>query len=313
MGSQSTSHPSVSSVALELCLSSAFLLASLFASRLVGAPSYPSGTSSSWLAVCLCLCLCLGHVLSRLVLSFALSGIFHYYSYLTLHDWLDPDTDGPYRTGKTPKSSSQPPPLTSCLHLDLTRLDNLPHGHIRLFRLTIEVPGPRTSSNLSTSHITMGSFPISRRRFCLPSVVVVSVFLSIVFIATFLSRPAYLDHLPDVLPTLEEHLPSFTDRYNNKSGKKGGAAPVSKKNKGWKFDTTRDANSYSLDSEQCNIAFPGLFAEIERGVAAQKALGNVTPRQLNISERGRGALRGMIVDQQVSALLPGSWIFFRHI
>lgn len=108
-------------------------------------------------------------------------------------------------------------------------------------------------------------------------------------------------------------MPSFTDRYNNKSGKKGGAAPVSKKNKGWKFDTTRDANSYSLDSEQCNIAFPGLFAEIERGVAAQKALGNVTPRQLNISERGRGALRGMIVDQQVSALLPGLWIFWTRL
>ncbi|KAK9440041.1 DUF821 domain-containing protein [Metarhizium brunneum] len=150
----------------------------------------------------------------------------------------------------------------------------------------------------------MGPLPIFKRRFCGPSIVIVAAFLFLLSIATLLSRPAYLEHLPDVLPSLEEQLPSFGDRnkfgsQTNKSGKKGYVSP---KNKAWKFNPVRDANSYSLDSEQCNMAFPGLFAEIERGVDAQKARGNITPKQLNISERGRGALRGMIVDQQLYIL-----------
>lgn len=149
----------------------------------------------------------------------------------------------------------------------------------------------------------MGPLPIFKRRFCGPSIVIVAAFLFLLSIATLLSRPAYLEHLPDVLPALEDQLPSFGDRskfgsQTNKSGKKG---YVSAKNRAWKFNPVRDANSYSLDSEQCNMAFPGLFAEIERGVDAQRARGNITPKQLNISERGRGALRGMIVDQQVRA------------
>ncbi|TWU70633.1 hypothetical protein ED733_001181 [Metarhizium rileyi] len=142
----------------------------------------------------------------------------------------------------------------------------------------------------------MGSLPILKRRLCFPSFVIVASFLSILFVTTFLSRPAYFERFPEVLPSLENQLPGFGD-------KKGGAeSHVSSKNKGWKFNSDRDANTYSLDSEQCNIAFPGLFAEIERGVATQKALGNITPKQLNISGRGRGALRGMIVDQQLYVL-----------
>lgn len=75
--------------------------------------------------------------------------------------------------------------------------------------------------------------------------------------------------------------------------------PASQKNRGWKYDPTRDASNYFLSSEQCHIAFPGLFGEVERGVAAQQQIGKVTEEQLDISDRDGGALRGMILDQQV--------------
>lgn len=140
-----------------------------------------------------------------------------------------------------------------------------------------------------------------RRRLGLPTIVIVAIFLSIVLSITFLSRPTYLDQLPEVIPSIEDQLLDFGGRkglnsQSDKYTKKG----ISRKNKGWSFNSARDANSYSLDSEQCNIAFPGLFAEIERGVTAQKALGsNIKPEQLNLTERGKGALRGKIYNNQV--------------
>ena len=139
----------------------------------------------------------------------------------------------------------------------------------------------------------MGTFPILKRRLCGPSIVVVAAFLSIVLIATLISRPAYVERLPEVLPALEDQIHSIGDKAKTKN------PGASQKNKAWRFDSARDANSYSLDAEQCNIAFPGLFKEIERSVAMQKTLGKITSKQLNISERDRGALRGMIIDQRV--------------
>ena len=74
---------------------------------------------------------------------------------------------------------------------------------------------------------------------------------------------------------------------------------------GWKFDPSRDSTAYILDSEQCQSAFPGLFAEIERGVASRKELGNITAEDLDISPRGNGAVHALILDQQVCAtILP---------
>lgn len=81
------------------------------------------------------------------------------------------------------------------------------------------------------------------------------------------------------------------------------AIPMSTSTKGWKYDTTRDSTAYALDTEQCQTAFPGLFEEIERGVATRKELGNITAEQMDISTRMDGALHAMILDQKVCAII----------
>src|ERR1700753_1436364 len=39
----------------------------------------------------------------------------------------------------------------------------------------------------------------------------------------------------------------------------------------WPFDTERDANNYGLTSDQCSIAFPGLYNEIDRVVQRRRS------------------------------------------
>ena len=161
----------------------------------------------------------------------------------------------------------------------------------------------------------MGAFPkIKRRCFC-PSSVAIATVLSFLILWTFLfARPTYLERLPDVLlpqDSASEDGKKEGEAIVDDSGKVVQATtttsviptrpsrPVSQKNKGWKFDSARDARAYNLDAEQCQIAFPGLFAEIDRGVEARNGRGNITAEEMDISDRDNGALHGMILDQQV--------------
>lgn len=182
----------------------------------------------------------------------------------------------------------------------------------------------------------MGSLPKIKRRCFTPGALTVASLLSGLFLYTFLfSQPAYLEQLPDALlhPLPEsDQLPSTEGTTKvgsqvdlpNSGGQaipisQGGnaqsnedaanaatdSAPADKTSESvgdWKFNSTRDSNTYTLSTEQCHSAFPGLFAEIERGVATRKALGTITPEQIDISSRGNGALRAMILDQQVRAM-----------
>lgn len=67
----------------------------------------------------------------------------------------------------------------------------------------------------------------------------------------------------------------------------------------WTYYPAIHAKAYGLSSAQCDIAFPGLFAEIDRAAEYQKGVGMVTEKDTDISWKKEGAVKAMIVDQQV--------------
>lgn len=73
--------------------------------------------------------------------------------------------------------------------------------------------------------------------------------------------------------------------------------------KTWEFTAARDARVYGLTTEQCDSAFPGLFAEIKRAVTYQKNTRQITPDDIDISWKENGAVRALIIDQQVCSLM----------
>lgn len=76
---------------------------------------------------------------------------------------------------------------------------------------------------------------------------------------------------------------------------------------GWAFDAKRDAKNFGLSPEQCDAAFPKLWAEIDRAVAHRKKVGNITPDEVKIGWKIDGIVRAMIYDRQVcSQWLPAA-------
>jgi hypothetical protein len=70
----------------------------------------------------------------------------------------------------------------------------------------------------------------------------------------------------------------------------------------WSFNSTRDERAYGLTAEQCDVAFPGLFTEIDRAVEYRRKVGNITPEDVDISWKDKCAVRAVILDQQVGLL-----------
>lgn len=71
----------------------------------------------------------------------------------------------------------------------------------------------------------------------------------------------------------------------------------------WEFDPDVDGRSYSLTDEQCDIAFPGLFSEIEQSVMSR--LGNpITSEDLDENVHNDSNTRAMIYDGDVSSHPP---------
>jgi len=84
--------------------------------------------------------------------------------------------------------------------------------------------------------------------------------------------------------------------------------PAAKPTEQWSFDTQRDERNYGLSDEQCLLAFPDFYQEIDRAVSSREVLGPITRGDLDISWReGDEMLRAMIYDRQVSPL-PDSYI-----
>lgn len=70
------------------------------------------------------------------------------------------------------------------------------------------------------------------------------------------------------------------------------------------FNTARDSRNYALTTGQCDAAFPGLFFEIDRAVEYQKAKGQITAGDIDLSWKEFEAVKALIIDQQVSSLGP---------
>lgn len=74
---------------------------------------------------------------------------------------------------------------------------------------------------------------------------------------------------------------------------------------GWEFDYRRDARDYGLSEEQCNVAFPGLYKEIDRAVQHRKdKWGKITPDETEVAWRGDGIVKAMIHDNQLYVIDP---------
>jgi len=68
----------------------------------------------------------------------------------------------------------------------------------------------------------------------------------------------------------------------------------------WSFDAERDEHNFGLTDEQCLLAFPDFYREIDRAVSSREAFGPITRGDLDISWReGNEMLRAMIYDRQV--------------
>ena len=66
----------------------------------------------------------------------------------------------------------------------------------------------------------------------------------------------------------------------------------------WTFDTRRDADNYGLTSEQCDIAFPNLFADIDRAVQSRQK-NHITQGELTRHNGGAGMARVLVWDEKV--------------
>ena len=66
----------------------------------------------------------------------------------------------------------------------------------------------------------------------------------------------------------------------------------------WHFDTERDANNYGLTSDQCDIAFPGLFKEIDTMVQRRRSK-PITEAELTRETWPWGTIRVLVWEQQV--------------
>ena len=68
----------------------------------------------------------------------------------------------------------------------------------------------------------------------------------------------------------------------------------------WRFDYARDGKNYGLSEEQCNLAFPELYQEVDRAVAYRRKIGqNVSLEDVEVGWRGDGIVRAMIRDNQL--------------
>lgn len=57
--------------------------------------------------------------------------------------------------------------------------------------------------------------------------------------------------------------------------------------------------NYGLNEAQCDIAFPGLWHEIDQAASHMRRNGPITAGELNLEWRDRAVVRAMIYDHQV--------------
>jgi len=75
------------------------------------------------------------------------------------------------------------------------------------------------------------------------------------------------------------------------------------KNGVWRFETARDADNTALTDQQCIMAFPDAYQEIDRSNEYWRAKGGIRRKDIDIEFARLGALRARISKRQVCARL----------
>lgn len=112
-------------------------------------------------------------------------------------------------------------------------------------------------------------------------------------------------HLPIVYPTIAVFTLvilwlQFSRSSIHPINSPGGKHRVEYFNGVWNFE--RDANNLLLSERQCDLAFPGLFKEVDRSVKHRKD-NHVSLSEIDNIKISNGYVRGMIYNQQVSIQL----------
>lgn len=66
----------------------------------------------------------------------------------------------------------------------------------------------------------------------------------------------------------------------------------------WTYDSERDRNNHGLSTDQCDIAFPELYSEIDRAVEHWQDK-KITPESIDLVKANDGGVRVLIHDQQL--------------
>jgi hypothetical protein len=80
------------------------------------------------------------------------------------------------------------------------------------------------------------------------------------------------------------------------------SSSVSSSHESWTFEVQRDAHNYGLTSEQCDSAFPGLFAEVDNAVRRRQS-NHITQKELTRDQWPAGTVRVLVWEQQASSSL----------
>lgn len=71
--------------------------------------------------------------------------------------------------------------------------------------------------------------------------------------------------------------------------------------KRWEFVPSRDADNYGLNGEQCNLAFPKLFYELEKSVLQREVNRSmITFKEIHTRKLEDGMVRGLVYNGEVS-------------
>jgi len=95
----------------------------------------------------------------------------------------------------------------------------------------------------------------------------------------------------------------LSSSLSSSSSSSSGWASWKNHSQSWEFVAERDGDNYGLSDEQCQIAFPKLFVEIEKSVAKRKDR-PITFRELNSRKLENGMVRGVIYRGEVGPLPP---------
>lgn len=101
-----------------------------------------------------------------------------------------------------------------------------------------------------------------------------------------------------------KYIPKAANRYTGKSKSQQtqfSTCLSCDTNTSWEFVLERDADNHGLSEEQCKVAFPKLFVELERSVR-ERANRSISYKEVDSVEVGDGMVRGVISNGEVCFL-----------